>query len=175
MNMPINVREGDKGRKAGNQFVPARFAVPISISDPVQRMRAIRGLVSSQRSEPALGMVDDVNAMFARLGPRLATGLAGSMMKALDFVTSNVPGPRKAVYASGAKIEHMFPFGPLAGAATNITLFSYDGVLQVGVNSDAAAVPDPGRLRRLPGEGLRRGGIRRTMSRSRYVERYVGR
>jgi hypothetical protein len=65
------------------------------------------------------------------------------MMKALDFVTSNVPGPRRAVYASGAKIEHMFPFGPLAGAAANITLFSYDGELQLGVNTDASAVPDP--------------------------------
>lgn len=143
MNMPINVREGDKGKKAGNQFVPARFAVPIAIVDPVERMRVIHGLVMSQRSEPALGMLDDVNAMFTRLGSRLSTQLAGSMMKALDFVTSNVPGPRRAVYASGAKIENMFPFGPLAGAAANITLFSYDGTLQLGINTDAAAVPDP--------------------------------
>jgi len=144
MNMPINVREGEKGRRAGNQFVPARFLVPIGIADPLERMRAIHELVRSQRDEPALGMVDDVNAMFTRLGTRLATSLAGSMMKALDFVTSNVPGPRRSVFASGAKIEHMFPFGPLAGSAANITLFSYAGTLHLGINTDAAAVADPG-------------------------------
>ena len=67
-------------------------------------------------------------------------------MKAIDFTTSNVPGPRFPVYMSGAKIEHMFGFGPLAGAAANITCFSYDGELAVGVNADPAAVTDPALL-----------------------------
>jgi hypothetical protein len=40
----------------------------------------------------------------------------------------------------------MFPFGPPAGAAVNITLFSYDGLAQIGVRSDPAAVPDAERL-----------------------------
>jgi hypothetical protein len=37
----------------------------------------------------------------------------------------------------------MFGFGPLSGAAANITLFSYDGQVQIAVNSDRAAVRDP--------------------------------
>ena len=65
------------------------------------------------------------------------------MLKAIDFVTSNVPGPPFAVYASGARVERMFGFGPLSGAAANITLFSYDGQLQLAINTDPAAVPDP--------------------------------
>ena len=75
--------------------------------------------------------------------PRQASlAVLGSMLKAIDFVTSNVPGPRFPVYLAGAKIERMFPFGPPAGAAVNVTLYSYDGVCQVGVNCDRAAVPD---------------------------------
>ena len=76
------------------------------------------------------------------------------MMKALDFVTSNVPGPRRPVYASGARIEQMFPFGPLAGAAINVTLFSYAGVCHVGVNLDPAAVTEPERLVACMGRGM---------------------
>ena len=143
MNMPINLREGDKGRAAGNQFVPARFAVPIAIADPAERMRAIHELVQTQRGELALPLLDEITGAINRLGVGPATRVAGSMMKAVDFVTSNVPGPRFPVYAAGAKIDNMYPFGPLAGAAVNITLFSYDGQLQIGVNTDAAAVADP--------------------------------
>jgi WS/DGAT/MGAT family acyltransferase len=142
MNMPINIRDGARASHAGNQFVPARFTVPIAIVDPVERMKALHELVHAQRNEPALPMLEEITGFINRLGIGPATRVAGSMMKALDFVTSNVPGPRRPVWVSGGKIERMIPFGPLAGAATNVTLFSYDGRLQIGVNTDAAAVTD---------------------------------
>jgi hypothetical protein len=47
------------------------------------------------------------------------------------------------VYASGGLIEQIFGFGPLSGAAANVTLFSYRGACGVGVNTDQLAVPDP--------------------------------
>jgi WS/DGAT/MGAT family acyltransferase len=147
MNMPINIRSGEKGLRAGNQFVPARFAIPLDIDDPRERMLAIHKLVLRQRDEPALGWMDEITAAINVLGEAGATRLTGTMMKALDLVTSNVPGPSFSVYMSGARIERMFPFGPPAGAAVNITLFSYDGVAHVGVNADRAAVGDCERLR----------------------------
>ncbi len=146
MNMPINIRDGEERDRAGNQFVPARFAVPVGIEDPKRRMRAIRELVRAQRSEPALPLMDEVSGAINRLGVVAATSVVSGMMKSVDFVTSNVPGPPFPVYMGGARIEQMFPFGPLAGAAVNVTLFSYDGQLQLGINSDRLAVPDPDRL-----------------------------
>ena len=41
--MPINMREGAKSRDAGNQFMPVRFAVPVSIVDPAERIRERTG------------------------------------------------------------------------------------------------------------------------------------
>ena len=150
MSMPINTRSGDKARQAGNQFVPARFAIPLGIEDPRERMSAIHALVQSQRSEPGLAYIDEIAATMNLLGESTSTRLTGAMMKAIDFVTSNVPGPPFTVYTSGARIERMYPFGPLAGAAVNITLFSYDGVAHVGINADSGAVRDAdGLLRRL--------------------------
>jgi hypothetical protein len=147
MSMPINIRgQDDKGAVAGNQFVPARFPIPMDIDNPRERLQAIGRLVRAQRNEPALGWTDTVAAAINLLGEAAATRVTGAMMKAVDFVTSNVPGPPFPVYMSGARIERMFPFGPPAGAAVNITLFSYDGVAQVGVRSDPAAVPDLSRL-----------------------------
>ncbi len=146
MTMPINVRSGDNEALAGNQFVPARFEVPVGIRNPGLRMKRIGELVRKQRDEPSLGIFDTVARVLNRLPSALTTELFGSMLKSIDFVTSNVPGPQFEVFVSGAKIERMFGFGPLAGAAVNVTAFSYDGDLAIGINMDPAAVSDPGLL-----------------------------
>ncbi len=154
MNMPINIRDEEDGDRAGNQFVPARFNVPLGVKDPVQRMKVISELVHAQRSEPALPLMDEVSGVINRLGVVAATSVVSGMMKSVDFVTSNVPGPRFPVYMGGARIERMIPFGPLAGAAVNVTLFSYDGQLQLGINSDRLAVKDPETLVACLDQGL---------------------
>ena len=81
--------------------------------------------------------------MLNRLPTTAVTALFGTMVKSVDFTTSNVPGAPFPVYFGGAMMEAQFPFGPLAGAAINITLLSYQNDLNIGVNSDPAAVADP--------------------------------
>jgi len=154
MTMPINLREGAEASRAGNQFAPARFAVPVGIAQPERRIRAIHELVVAQRAEPALPIAEEISGFLARLPRRFSTGLLGSMLKAIDFVTSNVPGPQFPVYASGAKVARMFGYGPLSGAAANITGFSYDGQFQIGVNTDRSAVRDPDRFLACLREGV---------------------
>jgi len=147
MTMPVNIREGDDADRAGNQFAPARFAVPIAMPDPVERMRAIGALVRREREEPVLGFLEGVAGVLNRLPTSLSVALFGSMLKGIDFVTSNVPGPRREVFTAGAKMDEVYGFGPLSGAAINVTLFSYAGTCFVALNSDPAAVFDPDRLR----------------------------
>lgn len=147
MMMPINMRsDDDKGARAGNQFAPARFVVPVGIEDPAERMGAIHEAVEEQRKEPALPYMDEIVAVMNRLPAAAVDQLMEGMVTSIDFVTSNVPGPRRPVFTSGAQIEHMFPFGPPAGAAVNITLFSYCGQCHIGINADRKAVSDPALL-----------------------------
>jgi WS/DGAT/MGAT family acyltransferase len=144
MMMPISLRGDDeKGSRAGNQFAPARLLVPVGIEEPRARIEAIRDRILAQRDEAALPYVEDILGVLNRLPKSVMDQLMEGILTAVDFVTSNVPGPREATYTSGAKIEHMFPFGPPAGAAMNITLFSYAGTCHIGVNADRAAVEDP--------------------------------
>ena len=147
MNMPINVRTDDTQNVAGNQFAPARFAVPTDIADPVERMRAIHDLVDGQRHEPSLSLIEPMSGILNRLPTTLTTAVFGSMLKGVDFTTSNVPGAPIPVFIGGARLEAMFPFGPLAGAAVNVTLLSNCDDVHLGINSDLAAVADPAVLR----------------------------
>src|SRR5262245_26689875 len=144
MSMPINVRQGDTATVAGNQFVPARFEVPMGIMRPAERMAAIRDLVGRQRGEPALRLIDEMAGLLNRLPLAASTALFGAMLKGIDFVTSNVPGPRFEMYVAGARLEGVVGYGPLTGAAANVTLVSYLDRAHLGISTDPAAVPDPG-------------------------------
>ena len=147
MNMPINVRTDTTQNVAGNQFAPARFAVPIDVEDPAERMRTVHDLVDGQRHEPSLSLIEPMSGMLNRLPTTLTTAVFGSMLKGVDFTTSNVPGAPIPVFMGGARIEAMFPFGPLAGAAVNVTLLSNCDEVHLGINADLAAIPDPDTLR----------------------------
>jgi len=143
MSMPINVRNESTAGLAGNQFAPARFPIPLNIGDPVAAMRVMRELVVAQRNEPSLGFLEGMAGVLNRLPRVLVTELFGRMLKGIDFVTSNVPGIPVPVWFAGARLEAMYPFGPMAGSAMNITLLSYVDDCEIGVNTDPAAVPDP--------------------------------
>lgn len=143
MTMPINQRPKEGGLAGGNQFVPARFVFPVAVSEPIERMRQLHELVEAQRSEPALGMAAPIAGVLNRLPADLTTSVFGGMLKAIDVVTTNVPGSPRPVYVSGSRVEATFGYGPLAGAACNVALLSYQDDLHIGVATDPAAVPDP--------------------------------
>lgn len=142
MGMPINVRSGDMTDTAGNAFVPARFEIPVHAQDPVELMRTIRRRMLTARDEPANQLVEPVANIINRLPTTVVTQVFGSMMKGLDFQASNVPGAPVPLYLRGVPVTAIIPFGPLAGAACNVTLLSYQNDLNIGINVDPVAVPD---------------------------------
>lgn len=143
MTMPISIRSERTADLAGNQFVPARFTVPVGIDDPVALMTSVRERIESQRSEAALTLTEPIASVLSRLPTTITTAVFGAMLKGIDFVTTNVPGPPVPVYVGGARVESQFAFAPMTGAAANIALLSYENDLNVGINTDPAAVPDP--------------------------------
>jgi diacylglycerol O-acyltransferase len=143
MTMPINVRSAATANVAGNQFVPARFPVPVGIEDPIERMAAIRVLVEHERAEPALMLTDAIANVLNRLPSTATTGVFGGMLKCVDFITSNVPGPPIPVYMAGARIEAQYAFGPMTGSAASVVLLSQCDQVHLGIATDPAAIPDP--------------------------------
>ncbi len=143
MSMPINIRSADSAGRAGNQFAPARFPVPIRIDDPLALMTAVREVLAAAKAEPALALTEPLAGILTRLPTSASTSLFGALLRGIDVVTSNVPGAPIPVYLGGGMVETQIPFGPMAGAAANITLLSYQDALNIGVNTDPAAIGDP--------------------------------
>src|SRR5690606_36226341 len=118
------------------------FAVPTGIADPRQRIVAIRDLVLGQLHEPALALSEPLAGLLNQLPTSVTTGVFGGMLKGVDFVTSNVPGAPVPLYAAGAEIAEQYAFGPMPGAAANITLLCWLDQVCIGVNLDPAAVTE---------------------------------
>jgi len=142
VHMPVDVRGGRTATVAGNQFVPARVVLDVPHGRPSHRVTSIGRQLSALQHEPALGHINTVAAAVLRLGKRPTRWILGGMMKGVDVLASNVPGPNFPLYVAGVKVERFHAFGPPAGAALNVTLFSYDGQVNLGISCDTAAVTD---------------------------------
>jgi diacylglycerol O-acyltransferase len=144
MAMPVSTRQSGEG--GGNAFAPTRLLVPVGLTDPAERFRAVQDVLASTKAERALGAAAGMAGVLASLPTPLLVRAARQQVGTVDFTTSNVRGAPFDLYFAGARIEGNHPIGPLAGTAFNLTTLSYAGNLDMGLLVDTAAIDEPGLL-----------------------------
>ncbi len=124
------------------------------MSDPVARLGQIRdGMRAAKEQSRAIG--PDVYSAWAEAAfPAVATRLSRLVTNLrlfdhvgplFNLVVSNVPGPDVPVYLAGARMESFHPLGPIVeGVGVNVTVFSYQDAVHVGVQACWDLVPDVG-------------------------------
>ena len=153
VTMPINLRvQGDA--IGNNRFTPARFALPIDVVDPTERMQQLGEMARSWRKEPGLKFTDVVAGALNLMPEAMTTAVLGSMLKAIDFVATNVPGMDRPAHLAGATVEQQFAFAPPSGAAFSAALLSHLDHCTLGLVIDHAAVRDPEVLAACIAEGF---------------------
>jgi diacylglycerol O-acyltransferase len=149
--VPVSVRTQSE-RGTYNNKVSAMFAdLPVGIADPVERLHAIssqmEGLKDSRQAlagSTLTSLSGFAPAMLLALGGRVATR---TPQRAVNTVTTNVPGPQHPMYLEGCRMLEYFPFVPLAGhVRIGVAIVSYDGGLNFGVTGDYETADDIGVL-----------------------------
>jgi diacylglycerol O-acyltransferase / wax synthase len=143
--MPISTRRPTDALES-NRFVPVRVVLPADLSDAGAYLRVVPGILGKWKASPALGMSGVLTDILDRLPSPLTVGAFGMMLKGVDLVATNVPGPPVHAFFAGARVEALHAFAPTAGAAVNAALVTVAGRSSVGCNIDAGAVPDPAEL-----------------------------
>jgi diacylglycerol O-acyltransferase / wax synthase len=138
LTIPVSIR-ASSDPIAGNRITLIRITVPAAIREPTERMRHIAAIMRQWRHEPALGHAQEI-ALGLNLLPR---AYVSRIFKRIEVVASDVPGMPSAVWLAGAKVTGYYGFGPTIGSGLNVTLMSYAGTCNVGVNIDTGAVTDP--------------------------------
>jgi diacylglycerol O-acyltransferase / wax synthase len=144
-SMAISTRTKESG---ANAFSLARMMVPTGEMPIAERFSAIQTSIAMAREASATASLETLAALAATLPTSLVTRLARQQSQTVDFATSNVKAAPFPLFVAGARILENYPVGPLGGVAFNLTLLSYDGSLDMGLNIDTAAITEPDRLRR---------------------------
>ncbi len=139
--IPISVRRPEDPA-GGNRIAVGRLAGPTGIADPFERVLTIREQVRAARHEPAVDIFNTLGSVMAWLPGQVLMQFSGTTSQN-DLQASNVPGIPWDTYVAGAKVERMFPFGPLPGCAVMATMITHNGVACLGLNSDGAAITEP--------------------------------
>ncbi len=146
VHMPVNIRNDRTAALAGNQFVPARMSLVVPHRGAEHGLGWVRDQIERLRAEPGLPHINAVSAAIQRLGVAATRFIIGGMMKGVDVLASNVPGPNFPLFLAGVRVNDFVAYGPPAGAALNVTLFSYCSTVYLGVTTDSAAIPDRDRF-----------------------------
>lgn len=149
--VPVSVRDSSR-RSNGANKVSALFArLGTDIEDPLERLEV---MAESNRhgKEHHNAISADALQDWAEFAAPRTFGLAVRAYAGLrlaerhpvvhNLVISNVPGPPVPLYFMGARIEALYPLGPVFhGAGLNITVMSNNGVLNVGAIACRELVP----------------------------------
>ena len=142
--VPVNLRPPEKAWKLGNRFGLVFLDLPLGIDNPVERVYAVRAnmeqLKGSYQPILALGILAAVGA-----GPRmLQEQVLGMLAKNATAVMTNVPGPQKPLYLSGAAIETLMFWVPQSGdIGMGVSILSYNDEVQFGLVTDRKLCSDP--------------------------------
>lgn len=140
--VPMSLRtDGDTnsvGTKVGAMFA----SLATDIDDPVARLGAIHESTQSAKemqqalaADKIMGLTDLTAPGLISLAARMYTlaGLSSLTPPIMNLIISNVPGPPFPLYTAGARVEALYPMGPLLyGTGINITVFSYTGNIDFG-------------------------------------------
>lgn len=143
-SMAISTRTDGSG---SNAFTLARMLVPTSDMPLPERFAAINEILFAAREGSASGSLEAIATVSTVVPTSIITRLARAQAETVDFATSNVRGAGVPLFVAGAQLLENYPVGPLGGVAFNVTLMSYMGSLDVGINIDEAAVESPALLR----------------------------
>jgi diacylglycerol O-acyltransferase / wax synthase len=147
--VPMSVH--DKSDRPGRNQLSGMFCnLQTHIEDPGERLQAIAEANSrAKEHSSAMGptLVHDVTQLPARPVFNLALGVMAriplSSTPMHNVIVSNVAGPTIKLYALGAEMKALYPFGPIFhGSGLNITVMSLSGKLNVGIISCRQLVED---------------------------------
>jgi WS/DGAT/MGAT family acyltransferase len=144
--VPVSVREENDAKASGNRISFAFVDLPVDEPAAARRLALLRARMADLKQSGRVAGSDMLlrNVVGQLPGPlkdqaaRFATS-----SRLFNLTISNVPGPRRPLYAAGVRVESIHPVIPLSdGHACALGVLSYGGSLQLGVHAHPEALPE---------------------------------
>jgi WS/DGAT/MGAT family acyltransferase len=147
--VPVSIRGRHERGTLGNRIAAMRGPLPVSIEDPIARLRAVRaGMDGLKESKQAVGA--EVLASVQSFAPATILAQASRLhfpTRLFNLLVTNVPGPQFPLYVLGREMLDVFPIALLPrNHALAIAIISYNGRMNFGVLGDYDALGDIDRI-----------------------------
>jgi diacylglycerol O-acyltransferase len=157
--VPVSVRPAGTESVRDNEISLLLADLPVHLTDPVERLVAVRSSLAALKAEHEADAGAAVVAIAGHVAfPAVASPVrlaAHLRQRSVVTVTTDVPGPRQPLYALGRRLLEIIPYVPIASTLrTGVAILTYCGQVTVGVTGDAAAAPDVDVLARGTARGL---------------------
>jgi diacylglycerol O-acyltransferase len=159
--VPVSVRAPGSESVRDNEISLMLADLPVHLSDPVEQLAAVRRHLADLKAEHEA----DAGAAVVRLARQQPFPVVASPVRwvahlpqrSVVTVTTDVPGPRRPLYALGRRLLEVVPYVPIASSLrTGVAVFSYCGQVTFGVTGDRDAAADVWTLAEGVDEGLAR-------------------
>jgi diacylglycerol O-acyltransferase / wax synthase len=150
---PVSTRPEGQEREIGTQVSSMFVSLATDVHEPADRLRAIhqstmgaKEMQKAMSAEKIMGLGETATPGLISLAARMytAAGLDRTAPPVMNLIISNVPGPPFQLYSAGAKVEALYPMGPLLfGTGLNVTVFSYRDSIDFGFMVCRDVIDDP--------------------------------
>src|SRR4051812_33259065 len=143
--VPVSTRSADERGALGNRLTQVVAPLPVYISDPLERLRAVREAMSDVK-DSKLAMGAEVIAGMQDFAPPTLLAQASRLnfsSRFFNLLVTNIPGPQFPLYLLGRELRAVYPLAFLAGdRALAIAVMSYNGGVNFGLIADLDAMGD---------------------------------
>jgi len=145
--VPMNLRGRGEREALGNRVGVFRIALPVGDRDPRRRLRRIVEQTQAAKSDRRGAAAPLLVEAFAVLPAPAMRWIARRSLGRVNVACTNVPGVADRRSLAGAPIDSIFPFASVVeGTPLVVALLSYAGRMEVGIDTDPEAIPDPHRI-----------------------------
>ena len=145
--VPMSLRGRSEGGDLGNRVGMFSILLPVGEKDPAKRLARIleqTHRAKSDKRSAAYPMLMEVLSLLPGAAFRV---LARQSLGRVNLVCTNVPGVPEPRFLAGAAIEAVYPLVAIVeGTPLIVALLSYGGDMNIGIDTDPEAIPDPHRL-----------------------------
>jgi WS/DGAT/MGAT family acyltransferase len=151
--MPVSLKTSTEKQDFSNKVSMMAIRIPTDLEDPEEVVRAVHRETTDAKHVFEAVEDDLMPAWLQLLPPVLSSfgaqlyselGVADRVPSFANLVVSNMMGPPIPLYFGGARVEAVYPMGPVGeGLGLNVTVLSNMGRLDVGVLACRKCVPDP--------------------------------
>jgi WS/DGAT/MGAT family acyltransferase len=145
--VPMNLRGRDERDALGNRVGMFRISLPVGEASAERRLAEIVAqthVAKTDRRAAAAPFL--VEALALAPAPALRW-IARRALGRVNVACTNVPGVPDERWLAGARIASIYPFASVVeGTPLVVAMLSYAGRMEVGIDTDPEAIPDPHRI-----------------------------